>query len=104
MYSIPDKAEIFLNNVLTTQTNGFVSGSGSLTLNSVTLQTGDQVKVVITGNDPGTAWNYNVYYSGGLVTTTPAPVTSTIIDNVTSVSLAVSPSSVTEDSTSNLIY
>jgi Ca2+-binding RTX toxin-like protein len=78
MYSIPDKAEIFVNNVLKTQTNGFVSGSGSLNLNSVTLQTSDQVKVVITGNDPGTAWDYNVYYSGGLITTTPAPVTGTI--------------------------
>jgi Ca2+-binding RTX toxin-like protein len=104
MYSIPDKAEIFVNNVLTTRTNGFVSGSGSLNLNSVTLQTGDQVKVVITGNVSGTAWNYNVYYSGGIVTTTPAPVTSTIINNDTIVTLAVSPTSVTEDGSSNLVY
>ncbi|WP_137909689.1 beta strand repeat-containing protein, partial [Dolichospermum planctonicum] len=109
MYSVPDKAEIFVNNVLTTRTNGFVSGSGSLNLNSVTLQTGDQVKVVITGNDPATRWDYNVYYSGGIVPTTytvgtTGAVTGTIANDDATITLAVSPSSVLEDGTTNLVY
>ncbi|WP_242028678.1 Calx-beta domain-containing protein [Anabaena sp. FACHB-1250] len=109
MYGIPDQAEIFVNNVLTTRTNGFVSGSGSLNLNSVTLQTGDQVKVVITGNNPGTAWDYNVYYSGGIVPTTytvgtTGAVTGTILDDDATITLAVSPTSVLEDGTTNLVY
>ncbi|NLQ05437.1 SBBP repeat-containing protein, partial [Cylindrospermopsis raciborskii] len=72
MYGIPDRAEIFVNNVLQTQTtggtngDGFVSGSGSLNLNSIQLKAGDQIKVTITGNVQGTAWDYNVNYTGGL--------------------------------------
>ncbi|OSO93382.1 hypothetical protein B7O87_05635 [Cylindrospermopsis raciborskii CENA303] len=72
MYGIPDRAEIFVNNVLQNQTtggtngDGFVSGSGSLNLNSIQLKAGDQIKVTITGNVQGTAWDYNVNYTGGL--------------------------------------
>ncbi|OPH11435.1 DUF4114 domain-containing protein [Cylindrospermopsis raciborskii] len=66
MYGIPDRAEIFVNNVLQNQTSGFVSGSGSLNLNSIQLKAGDQIKVTITGNVQGTAWDYNVNYTGGL--------------------------------------
>ncbi|NLQ06822.1 hypothetical protein FLX35_01600 [Cylindrospermopsis raciborskii LB2897] len=66
MYSAPDRAEIFVNNVLQNQTSGFVSGSGSLNLNSIQLKAGDQIKVTITGNVPTTLWNYNVNYTGGL--------------------------------------
>ncbi|MFM7558537.1 Calx-beta domain-containing protein, partial [Cylindrospermopsis raciborskii] len=106
MYSIPDKAEILVNNVLQNQTNGFVSGGGSLDLNSVKLKAGDQVKVIITGNVQGTAWDYNVNYSGGISSLNY--IASGVIINddtqVTQVTLAVSPTTVTEDGNNNLIY
>ncbi|MEE6160542.1 Calx-beta domain-containing protein [Cylindrospermopsis raciborskii DSH] len=106
MYAIPDKAEILVNNVLQNQTNGFVSGGGSLDLNSVKLKAGDQVKVIITGNVQGTAWDYSVDYSGGISSLNY--IASGVIINddtqVTQVNLAVSPTTVTEDGNNNLIY
>ncbi|PNK04704.1 Calx-beta domain-containing protein, partial [Cylindrospermopsis raciborskii] len=103
MYSIPDKAEILVNNVLQNQTNGFVSGGGSLDLNSVKLKAGDQVKVIITGNVQGTAWNYSVDYSGG-ISSLNYIASGVIINDDTQVTLAVSPTTVTEDGNNNLIY
>jgi hypothetical protein len=67
MYSIPDRADIYVNNTLAISTNGNVSGSGTLTVpSSFDLQSGDVVRVVMTGDNTGTAWDYTVNYQGGL--------------------------------------
>jgi Ca2+-binding RTX toxin-like protein len=67
MYGIPDKADIYLNNVLVSSTNQEVSYTGTLTVPStVALQAGDIVRVVMTGTNTGTAWDYSVNYSGGV--------------------------------------
>ncbi|XHR83186.1 MAG: Calx-beta domain-containing protein [Gloeotrichia echinulata GP01] len=108
MYGIPDKAEIFLNGILRSQTPGFVSNRGSLNLNSFALNTGDLVTVVITGNNTGTAWNYTLNYTGGASTLNYIANGIILNDDPnipnTSVTLAVSPSSVSEDGTTNLAY
>ncbi|PZV25436.1 MAG: hypothetical protein DCF12_14945 [Snowella sp.] len=68
MYGIPDQAEIFINGSLAASTSGFVSGSGTLNLDTFALQSGDMVRVVMTGVDFGTAWDYTVQYNGGVQT------------------------------------
>jgi hypothetical protein len=67
MYTIPDRADIYVNNTLAISTNGSVSGSGKLTVPSAfNLQSGDVVRVVMTGTDTRTEWDYTVNYQGGL--------------------------------------
>ena len=67
MYGIPDRADIYVNGTLAVSTNGPVSSSGTLTIPSNTvLKAGDAVRVVMTGTDTGTAWDYTVNYQGGL--------------------------------------
>lgn len=67
MYGIPDKAEIYVDSVLMTSTNGFVSYTGSLTILGSKLFKGSVVTVVMTGNNRGTAWDYNLSYSKGVL-------------------------------------
>lgn len=69
MYSQPDQAQIFVNGTLASATNGYISGSGSLVVPSaLLLKSGDLIKVVMTGRDPGTLWDYTVNYTGGIQT------------------------------------
>ena len=69
MYSQPDQAQIFVNGTLASATNGYISGSGTLVVpGSLSLKTGDVVKVIMTGRDPGTLWDYTVNYTGGIQT------------------------------------
>ncbi len=67
MYGIPDRADIYVNGVLAISTNGEVSDTGTLTVPAgFALAAGDQIRVVLTGTDTGTAWNYTVNYQGGV--------------------------------------
>ncbi len=67
MYSIPDRADVYVNGTLAVSTNGQVSGTGTLTVPSTfALKASDVVRVVMTGTDTGTAWNYTVNYQGGV--------------------------------------
>ncbi len=67
MFSIPDRADIYVNGVLAISTNGEVSGTGTLTVPAgFALAAGDQIRVVLTGTDTSTAWNYTVNYQGGV--------------------------------------
>lgn len=69
MYSQPDQAQIFVNGALASATNGYISGSGTLVVpGSISLKAGDLVKVVMTGRDPGTLWDYTVNYTKGIQT------------------------------------
>jgi len=66
MYGIPDKADIYVNSTLVASTGDFVSDTGTLTIPDTTpLKFGDLVKVVMTGNDEGTGWDYDVHYNAG---------------------------------------
>ena len=61
MLTQPDKADIYVNGTLVVSTNTPVSNTGTLTIPSTTaLQVGDQIKVVMTGVESGTLWNYTV--------------------------------------------
>ncbi len=67
MYGIPDRADIYVNGALAVSTNGEVSNTGSLTVPSTfTLEASDVVRVVMTGTNSGTAWDYTVNYQGGV--------------------------------------
>lgn len=69
MYGQPDQAQIFVNGNLAATTNSYVSNAGTLVVPStISLNTGDLVKVVMTGRDPGTLWDYTVNYTGGIQT------------------------------------
>ncbi|MBK6998542.1 MAG: hypothetical protein IPH35_00680 [Rhodoferax sp.] len=67
MYGIPDRADIYVNGTLAVSTNGEVSNTGTLTVPSTfTLKANDVVRVVMTGTNTGTAWDYTVNYQGGV--------------------------------------
>lgn len=66
MYSIPDRADIYVNGVLAQTTGRQVSGTGTLTIGGSILPPATSVRVVMTGTDPGTAWDYKVNYIPGL--------------------------------------
>ena len=67
MYSIPDRADIYVNGTLVVSTNGPVSDTGTLTIPASTLlRVGDVVRVVMIGTDTATAWDYTVNYQGGV--------------------------------------
>lgn len=68
MYTIPDKAEIYINGALAATTSGFVPGQGTLTVGNSILTAGADVQVVITGDDPSTAWDYRIDYVPGIST------------------------------------
>ncbi len=67
MYGIPDKAEIYVDSTLVTATKGFVSYTGTLTVNGTQLNKGSTVTVVLTGKDRGTAWEYDINYTKGVL-------------------------------------
>ena len=67
MYGVPDKAEVYVDSVLAATTGGFVSGSGTLTVSGDILKKGSTVNVVMTGKQKGTAWNYQINYTKGVV-------------------------------------
>ena len=67
MYGIPDKAEVYVDSTLVTATRGFVSNTGSLTINGNQLNKGSIVTVVMTGKDSGTAWEYDIAYTKGVL-------------------------------------
>ena len=64
MAAIPDQAEIYVNNNLAASTNGFVSGTGSISVSGSQLKDNDVIRVRITGNDSATFWTYSVNYTG----------------------------------------
>lgn len=67
MLSLPDRADIYVNGTLAVNTNGAVTGAGTLTVPpNVTLNAGDTIRVVMTGGDLDTAWDYTLNYSGGI--------------------------------------
>ena len=62
MYSIPDKLEVFYEGKLLFSTNGFVSGNKS---ESIVYEYNDstkteEIEVIVTGDNAGTAWEYTV--------------------------------------------
>ncbi|MDP3876477.1 MAG: Calx-beta domain-containing protein [Methylobacter sp.] len=81
MHSIADRADIYVNETLAATTRTNVSGAGLLTIpSSIELKANDQVKVVITANDPGTTWDYIVNYREGTPATNNV-ATGTIVDD-----------------------
>lgn len=66
MKVIPDKADLYVNEMLAVSTNGLVSGTGTLTTDTLALHAGDQIKIVITGTDSNTIWDYTLDYPRGL--------------------------------------
>lgn len=69
MFSIPDRADLLLNGATIATTGGAVSGSSTLRYTSgapTPIVNGDHVTVIISGYDPGTAWNYNITYNPGI--------------------------------------
>jgi hypothetical protein len=58
-YDLPDNFEIFYEGQLLHST-GFVSGGGDFT-EHFGPGTSTQIRIVVTGQDPDTAWTYTVY-------------------------------------------
>lgn len=69
MNGTPDKLDVYIDNNLVSTTEKPVSGTGTLTILPEKLTAGSQIKVVVTGHDDESAWDFNINYSGGIETT-----------------------------------
>lgn len=60
MYSAPDRMDVYYQNQLLGSTGGLVSGKGSLSFKYNPIGGVTQIKVVMTSDSDGTAWEYTV--------------------------------------------